>query len=90
MPQSASAERSVLQNGLREMQRRSGQVGYFDDEFAITSLDIIIHRDKKLGQGGFACVFEADWKGAKVAVKELEREVSASVRVQPHFLFQNP
>lgn len=46
----------------------------------ITSFDVIIFRDKRLGEGGFATVYEADWKGTKVAVKELEEGASTSVR----------
>lgn len=84
MPGTPSTERRVLETGLRAMQRRSGISEPSPDDFVITSLDVIIHRHKKLGQGGFASVFEADWKGAKVAVKELEREVPPSVsHVQP-------
>ncbi len=49
------------------------------DAFVITSLDIIIHDDRKLGEGGFASVFEGDWRGTKVAVKLLERGIPSSV-----------
>lgn len=49
------------------------------DEFVITSLDVIIRHNLKLGEGGFAVVYEGDWKGTRVAVKVLERGVPASV-----------
>lgn len=61
------------------MQRRSGRVKMLPDEFVITSLDVIIHHDRKLGAGGFAEVFEADWRGTRVAVKVLEKGLPASV-----------
>lgn len=50
------------------------------DEHTITSLEVIVHHHKKLGDGGFASVFEADWSGSKVAVKELIKGVPPSVR----------
>ena len=61
------------------MQRRSGRLKMIPDEFVITSLDVIIHYDRKLGAGGFAEVFEADWRGTRVAVKILERGLPPSV-----------
>ena len=61
------------------MQNRSGGLKETPDEFVITSLDVIIHHDRKLGTGGFAEVFEGDWRGTRVAVKTLEKGVPASV-----------
>lgn len=61
------------------MQRRSGRLKIVPDQFTITSLDIIIHEDRKLGAGGFAEVYEADWRGTQVAVKILEKGLPASV-----------
>ena len=61
------------------MQRKSGRVVVVPDEFVITSLDIIIYHERKLGAGGFAEVYEADWKGTRVAVKVLEKGVPPSV-----------
>lgn len=63
------------------MQRRSGPTRILPDEFVITSLDVIIKHDKRLGEGGFATVYEGDWKGTKVAVKVLERGVPYTVRI---------
>ena len=74
-----SVERKVFQNGMQALQRRSGPLLIVPDEFTITSLDVIIHYDKKLGEGGFASVYESDWKGIRVAVKELEKGVPSSV-----------
>ncbi|KAJ3527660.1 hypothetical protein NM688_g8100 [Phlebia brevispora] len=79
LPQTAAAERQVLENGMGVLQRRSGPMKVIPDAFVITSFDIIVHHDKKLGEGGFATVYEADWKGTKVAVKELERGVPPAV-----------
>lgn len=75
----ASSERKFLEHGLYAMQRRSGRLRMIPDEFVITSLDVIVHHDRKLGAGGFAEVFEADWRGTRVAVKILEKDLPASV-----------
>ena len=45
------------------------------DEFIITSLEIIIHHDRKLGEGGSGQVYEGDWNGNRVAVKTLDKTV---------------
>lgn len=65
------------------MQRLSGSMSTTPDEFVITSLDVVIHRDKKLGQGGFAQVFQADWQGITVAVKTLDKSTPPAVRDIP-------
>ena len=75
----ASAERTYLQQGLHALQRRSGPLKMTVDDFAITSLDVIVHEHRKLGAGGFAEVYEADWKGNRVAVKVLEKGLPPSV-----------
>ena len=51
----------------------------------ITSFDVIIFYDQKLGEGGFAKVYEADWQGTRVAVKKLDENVDPAVR--PSVLF---
>lgn len=80
---SIDSERKVLESGLHAMQRRSGPLKTTPDEFVITSLDVIIHYDDgKLGQGGFASVYEGDWKGVKVAVKVLDKDLPASVSLR--------
>ncbi|PSS36757.1 hypothetical protein PHLCEN_2v1388 [Hermanssonia centrifuga] len=73
-----STERRFLESGLHAIQRRSGPMKITPDAFVITSLDIVIHDDRKLGEGGFASVFEGDWRGTKVAVKLLERGIPSS------------
>ena len=75
-----SFERSFLERGMHAMQRRSGRIKIVPDQFVITSLDVIIKYDHKLGEGGFAQVYEGDWKGTKVAVKVLESGISTAVR----------
>lgn len=75
-----SIERNMLQKGMFAMQRISGPMRGNLDDFVITPVDIIIHYERKLGEGGFARVFEGDWKGSRVAVKELVSGVSHVVR----------
>ena len=65
----------MLEVGLHAIQQRSGPMQIAPDQFVITSLDVIVRYDKKLGEGGYATVYEGDWKGTKVAIKELERGV---------------
>lgn len=50
------------------------------DELVITSLEIVVHKHMKLGAGGFAEVFEADWNKTRVAVKIFPHGVTPSVR----------
>ncbi|KAJ3551589.1 hypothetical protein NM688_g4615 [Phlebia brevispora] len=66
-------ERKLLENGMHELQRRSGPMGTIPDEFTITSLDIIILYDRIVGTGGYARVYQGDWKGELVAVKVMEQ-----------------
>lgn len=78
-PALSSPERKLLEHGLHAMQRRSGRLKTIPDEFVITSFDVIIYLERKLGAGGFAEVFEADWRGTRVAVKILEKGLPPSV-----------
>jgi hypothetical protein len=68
-----------LEQGIHAMQRRSGGLSSVPDVFAITHLDVIIHRIKRLGNGGYAQVFEGEWQGSPVAVKVLDSKVPQSV-----------
>ena len=77
-----STERSLLEKGMRAMQRRSGAMPTAMDDFRVTSLEVIIHEHKKLGEGGFGQVFRAVWLGTAVAVKVMERGVPLAVRSQ--------
>jgi predicted unusual protein kinase regulating ubiquinone biosynthesis (AarF/ABC1/UbiB family) len=77
--QAESVERRFLEHGMHAMQRRSGGMTTMPDLFLITSLDVVIHHDKKVGEGGFGQVYEADWQGNAVAVKVLEKGIPPSV-----------
>lgn len=81
MTQASPLDRQLLEDVLHAMQRRSGTVSAMPDEFDITYLDVIIYQELKLGAGGFAEVFQADWKGTQVAVKILASGVPPSVGV---------
>ncbi|KZT26137.1 kinase-like protein [Neolentinus lepideus HHB14362 ss-1] len=72
-------ERVFLQKILNAMIRVSGSTTSASDDFLITPLDIIIHEHKKLGQGGFAAVYQGDWKGTTVAVKVIDNAVHERV-----------
>lgn len=69
-----------FENGLHAIQRRSTLAQPSVDKFAITSLDVVIYREKKLGAGGFGEVFEGDWRGKRVAVKVLVNGLPSEVR----------
>lgn len=73
-------ERKFLEQGVHAMQRVSGQPRYETDSYLITSLEIIIDRDRRLGSGGYGEVFEGDWHGSRIAVKVLDRGLPESVR----------
>jgi hypothetical protein len=74
-----SVPHQFLEQGLHAMQRRSGGLSLVPDVFVITSLDVIIHTTKKLGDGGFSKVFEGQWQGSSVAVKVLDSGVPSAV-----------
>lgn len=84
LPDSAEEHR-FLETALHALQRRSGPVQHPPDEFTITSLDVVICYNRKLGQGGFTTVYEGLWKGRRVAVKvmDLEKRISPSVSARP-------
>jgi hypothetical protein len=72
-------EKRFLESGMHAMQRRSGGMKCTPDLFVITSLDVVIHHDKKLGEGGFGHVYQGDWQGTTVAVKVLDRSTPSFV-----------
>ena len=81
-PSKLPAEAEFLELGLHAMIRRSGSVDTSASDSMITNLDLIIYHERALGTGGFASVYEADWQGTRVAVKVLEKGVSASVSLR--------
>lgn len=64
---------------------RSGIVETTRDEAVITSLDIIVRLDNKLGAGGFGQVYEGNWLGTRVAVKVLDSDVPEWVRYRQSY-----
>jgi hypothetical protein len=65
---------------MNAMQCRSGGLRTKPDSFVVTSLDIIIYHDKKIGEGGFGHVYEVDWGRTRVAVKILDKGTPPFVR----------
>ena len=41
-----------------------------DDAFSLTDFDVVYH-DRKLGKGGYGTVYEGNWHGMKVAIKQI-------------------
>lgn len=74
-----SLERQFLEKGMYALQRRSGPLKYAPDTTIITSLEVVIRKDRKLGIGGYGQVFEGEWKNTAVAVKVLDQSVPESV-----------
>jgi len=74
---------------MHAMERCTGDLNIVPDVFDITSLDIIIHRDKKIGEGGCGEVFIADWQGNTVAVKVFKLDKGAHPDVIPRFMKSN-
>lgn len=70
-----------MENSIQALERRSGKRRGPPDMFSITSLDVIIHHDQKLGSGGYGQVYLGDWLGTTVAVKVLEKGLPPSVCV---------
>jgi predicted unusual protein kinase regulating ubiquinone biosynthesis (AarF/ABC1/UbiB family) len=75
-----SMERSFMENSIQALERRTGKRRAPSDVFSITSLDVIIHLDEKLGSGGYGQVYVGDWHGTRVAVKVLEKGLAPTVR----------
>jgi predicted unusual protein kinase regulating ubiquinone biosynthesis (AarF/ABC1/UbiB family) len=72
-------ERSFMERSIQALEHRTGKRRTLPDFFSITSLDVIIHEDDKLGAGGYGQVYVGDWHGTRVAVKVLEKGLSPSV-----------
>jgi len=47
--------------------------------FAMASAEIPFHATHRIGEGAFATVWRAEWRGKKVAVKELKHEVASTL-----------
>lgn len=61
------------------MRRRTGDLRIPVDQFAISSYEVAIHREKKLGSGGFAKVYKGTYRDRAVAVKVLTEGTHWSV-----------
>jgi predicted unusual protein kinase regulating ubiquinone biosynthesis (AarF/ABC1/UbiB family) len=68
-----------MERSIAVLETRTGKQRSPSDFFSITSLDVIIHQEDKLGSGGYGQVYVGDWHGAKVAVKVLERGLPSNV-----------
>ena len=65
----SNPERQFLKRGLDAIQTLKGIPP--QDAFSMSVFDIVIYRDRVLGKGGFAEVFEGNWLGTKVAIKRI-------------------
>ncbi|KAF7797649.1 hypothetical protein EIP86_008849 [Pleurotus ostreatoroseus] len=74
-----SIERRLFEDSRSALLHRTRSPRVVPDEFMITSFDVIIFYDQKLGEGGFAKVYEADWQGTRVAVKKLDENVDPAI-----------
>lgn len=63
------------------MRRRTGDLRILIDKFAISSYEVTIHYEKKLGAGGFARVYHGTYNDKSVAVKVLTEGTPWSVRL---------
>ena len=66
-------ERQFLERGLRAMQHHIPHRIPPHDSFSVTAFDVVIHRHRTLGKGGFGEVFEGSWRGTKVAIKLISK-----------------
>ena len=55
------------------------------DAFSMSEFDIVIYRDRELGEGGYGKVFEGSWLGTKVAIKRIRNFHPAVSRAMDFF-----
>ena len=85
LSRTSGRQRQILEDGVHMMEAScQGRRDNFEvpEEFVITSLEIVVHEHLKLGDGGFADVFEAEWNKTVVAVKLFPRGVPRTVSVK--------
>ena len=73
-------EKAWCERGLDAMRRRTGDLRIMVDKYAISSLEVTIHYEKKLGAGGFAKVYRGTHNDKAVAVKVLTEGTPWAVR----------
>ena len=75
-------EKRCCERGLDAMRRRTGEVIVDADDFTLSSYEVSIRKNEKLGAGGFASVYRGSYRnGQAVAVTVLAEGAPASVGV---------
>jgi hypothetical protein len=71
IPNDSNLELQFLNRALSAMQTL--EVGSIppQDAFPMSEFDIVIHRNVRLGRGGFGDVFAGNWHGTNVAIKRI-------------------
>jgi hypothetical protein len=77
-----SPQRQFLENAMQAMLRSPHCRPAVSDVFELSSLDVVIHYNKKLGEGRFGKLFRGDWQGTAVVVRILDNVTSQSVGIE--------
>lgn len=70
-----AVENRLLERGMHAMQRVSQPLRFPPSTTIITSLEVIIHYDARIGVGGYGEVYTGEWRGKSVAIKVLDKSV---------------
>ena len=71
IPNDSNPEHQFFNRGLCAMQALKGIRIPPQDALSMSEFDIVIYRDRELGEGSFGRVFEGNWFGTKVAIKRI-------------------